>query len=205
MRNLEDCRAEVFLRSEKRIKERKRKRNRALAWCIPLCLLLVAGGIYIRPLFEPVDDCAQAGGTNRIPDGGVVVGGYDYTLLSKNMKYTSVEITDRTGDTEVVREVTDEVLVGSLCSFMMTNGNLLATAESAADGKETNTIKDEVAEKDSFEGKTAEYEFVFRSETGETSTFRLYETTLYHVENSRVVILSKAQVTELLSQLVVEE
>jgi len=205
MRNLEDCRAEVFRRSEKRIKERKRKRNRAFAWCIPLCLLLVAGGIYIRPLFEPVDECAQAGGTNRIPDGGVVVGGYDYTLLSKNMKYTSVEITDRTGDTEVVREVTDEVLVGSLCSFMMTNGNLLATAESMTDGKETNTIKDEVAAKDNFEGKTAEYEFVFRSETGETSTFRLYETTLYHVENSRVVILSKAQVTDLLSQLAAEE
>ena len=205
MRNLEDCKAEVFRRSKERIKERKRKRNLVLACCIPMCLLLVAGGIYIRPLFEPVDDCAKAGGTNRIPDGGVVVGGYDYTLLSKNMKYTSVEITDRTGDTEVVREVTDEVLVGSLCSFMMTNGNLLATAESATDGKETNTIKDEVAVKDSFEGKTAEYEFVFRSETGETSTLRLYETTLYHVENSRVVILSKAQVTDLLSQLAAEE
>lgn len=205
MRNLEDCRAEVFRRSEKRIKERKRKRNCALAWCIPLCLLLVAGGIYIRPLFEPVDECAKAGGTNRILDGGVGVGGYDYTLLSKNMKYTSVEITDRTGDTEVVREVTDEVLVGSLCSFMMTNRNLLATAESTTDGKETNTIKDEVATKDNFEGKTAEYEFVFQSETGETSTFRLYESTLYHVENNRVVILSKAQVIDLLSQLAAEE
>lgn len=205
MRNLEDCRAEVFRRSKERIKERKRKRNLVLACCIPMCLFLIAGGFYIRPLLEPMDECAQAGGTNRIPDGGVVVGGYDYTLLSKNMKYTSVEITDRTGDTEVVRKVTDEVLVGSLCSFMMTNGNLLATAESATDGKETNTIKDEVAAKDNFEGKTAEYEFVFRSETGETSTFRLYETTLYHVENNSVVILSGAQVTDLLSQLAVEE
>lgn len=205
MRNLEDCRAEVFRRSEKRIKERKRKRNRVLAWCIPLCLLLVAGGIYIRPFFEPVNECAKAGGTNRIPDGGVVVGGYDYTLLSKNMKYTSVEITDRTGDAAVVREITDEVLVGNLCSFMMMNRNPLATAESTTDGKETNTIKDEVAAKDNFEGKTAEYEFVFRSETGETSTFRLYETTLYHAENNSVVILSKAQVTDLLSLLAVEE
>lgn len=205
MRNLEDCRAEVFRRSEKRIKERKRKRNLVLACCIPMCLFLIAGGFYIRPLLEPMDEMAKSGGTNRIPDGGVVVGGFDYTLLSKNMKYTSVEITDRTGDTEVLRKVTDEVLVGSLCSFMMTNGNLLATAESTTDGKETNTIKDEVATKDNFEGKTAEYEFVFQSETGETSTFRLYETTLYHVENSRVVILSKAQVTDLLSQLAVEE
>jgi hypothetical protein len=121
------------------------------------------------------------------------------------MKYTSVEITDRTGDAAVVREITDEVLIGSLCSFMMTNRNLLATAESTTNGKETNTIKDEVAVKDSIEGKTAEYEFVFRSAEGETSTFRLYETTLYHAENNRVVILSKAQVTDLLSQLAVEE
>lgn len=205
MRNLEDCRAEVFRRSKERIKERKRKRNLVLACCIPMCLFLIAGGFYIRPLLEPMDEMAKSGGTNRIPDGGVVVGGFDYTLLSKNMKYTSVEITDRTGDTEVVREVTDEVLVGSLCSFMMTNRNLLATAESTTDGKETNTIKDEVAVKDNFEGKTAEYEFVFRSETGETSTFRLYESTLYHVENNSVVILSKAQVTDLLSQLAAEE
>ena len=203
MRNLEDCRAEVFRRSKERIKERKRKRNLVLACCIPMCLFLIAGGFYIRPLLEPMDECAQAGGTNRIPDGGVVVGGYDYTLLSKNMKYTSVEITDRTGVTEVSRKITDEMTVESLCGFMRTYFDTPTGKESTLDGKDS--INDELELKYRSEEKKADYELVFRSAEGETSTFRLYETTLYHVENNSVVILSGAQVTDLLSQLAVEE
>lgn len=39
MRDLSDYRAEIFRRSEEKIKERKRARNRALAFCIPLCLV----------------------------------------------------------------------------------------------------------------------------------------------------------------------
>jgi hypothetical protein len=40
MRELDECRAEVFRRSENRRKERKKRRNRVIAWCIPLCLLI---------------------------------------------------------------------------------------------------------------------------------------------------------------------
>ena len=81
MRNLEDCKTEVFRRSEERIKERKKKRNRVLACCIPLCLLLVAGGLYIRPLLEPVDEIGglYSGGT-VISDR--ILGGLDIELYS---------------------------------------------------------------------------------------------------------------------------
>lgn len=201
MRNLEDCKAEVFRRSKERIKERKRKRSLVLACCIPVCLFLVAGGFYIRPLFEPVDECSKTGGTNEIPDREV--GGFDYTLLSKNIKYTSVEITDRTGDTEVVRNVTDEVLVGNLCSFMM-NMDMSELADGMADGKESDTIKDEIAVRDDLEEK-ADYEFVFRSATGETGTFRLYENKLYNKGNNSIVILSEAQQAALRAQLALGE
>lgn len=38
MRTLEQCKAEVFCRSKKRIEKRRKIRNRVLALCIPLCL-----------------------------------------------------------------------------------------------------------------------------------------------------------------------
>lgn len=39
MRNLEECTAEVFRRGGQRIKERRKKRRRVLALCIPICLI----------------------------------------------------------------------------------------------------------------------------------------------------------------------
>ena len=42
MRNLEECQAEVFRRSEKRIKARRRRTVRTLAICIPLVLCLAS-------------------------------------------------------------------------------------------------------------------------------------------------------------------
>ncbi|MCI8331440.1 MAG: hypothetical protein HFE78_01235 [Clostridiales bacterium] len=41
MRNLEECKAEVFRRSEKRIKERKKKRKQILTGLVPFCFCLV--------------------------------------------------------------------------------------------------------------------------------------------------------------------
>ena len=45
MRDLQEFQAEVFRRSEKRIKERKKRRTHALMLCIPLvlCLTTVSG------------------------------------------------------------------------------------------------------------------------------------------------------------------
>ena len=42
MRDLSDYKAEIFRRSDERIKERKKTRNRVLAFCVPLCLVFVA-------------------------------------------------------------------------------------------------------------------------------------------------------------------
>ena len=53
MREINECTAEVFRRSEKRIKERKRNRNRLLAFCIPLCLIVTVWSIMIPPAMMP--------------------------------------------------------------------------------------------------------------------------------------------------------
>ncbi len=49
MRELNECQAEVFRRSEKRIKERKQRRNHILMACIPLALCLTIFGAFLFP------------------------------------------------------------------------------------------------------------------------------------------------------------
>ncbi len=43
MRSLDECKAEIFRRSERKIKQRKKTRSRILAACIPLCLCIGIG------------------------------------------------------------------------------------------------------------------------------------------------------------------
>ena len=70
MRNFEERKAEVFRRSENRIKERKRNRNRILAMCIPLCLILTVFSFTMLPGLLPVgSDNAENEQIGNISDG----------------------------------------------------------------------------------------------------------------------------------------
>ncbi len=226
MRHLEDCKAEVFRRSEERIKERKRTRNRMMACCIPLCLLLVAGGVYIRPLLEPVDDFLSFGEKGAIPEreqNGV----RDYVLLddmvtvdttigSVSTDFVSVELTDRTGTSEVFRNITDETTVGAFCDFLTMYFDMPSAKESVSvEGFDTasttidvntagqgwDTIIDELKSKYDLEEKPADYILVFRRTTGEDFVFRLHGSYLYNEKNGCVVKLDDKQLTELKKQL----
>lgn len=47
MRNLNECQAEVFRRSEKRIKARKKRRNHVLMTCVPLALCVSVLAVFV--------------------------------------------------------------------------------------------------------------------------------------------------------------
>ena len=55
MRNFEERKAEVFRRSEKKIKERKQRRNHILMACIPLVLCITLLGAFLFPGATPED------------------------------------------------------------------------------------------------------------------------------------------------------
>ena len=65
MKGLNEYKAEIFRRSESRIKERRRNRNRVLALCIPLCLILVLIPAAVLPAFTP--DSSPDGFTSMTP------------------------------------------------------------------------------------------------------------------------------------------
>lgn len=101
MRNLNECQAEVFRRSEKRIKERKQRRKHILMACIPLVLCITMFSAFILPAMMPAgssdkfapessnEQLSGAMGTDGVADlfaGSVEVSGNGISHL-----YTSVE------------------------------------------------------------------------------------------------------------------
>lgn len=97
MRELHECQAEVFRRSEKRIKERKQRRNHMLMACIPLVLCLTIFGAF---LFPQLDDFKQApessndqhaGALGTEADGGLFAGSVEVSGNGVSSYYTSVE------------------------------------------------------------------------------------------------------------------
>ena len=71
MRNLNECQAEVFRRSEKRIKERRQRRNHILMACIPPVLCIVILGAFLFP--NVTTDGAIEPGDMRPPADGMEI------------------------------------------------------------------------------------------------------------------------------------
>lgn len=53
MRNLDECKAEIFRLGDKKIKQRKKRRMRTLSVCVPLCLCLVVWSVTLLPAMLP--------------------------------------------------------------------------------------------------------------------------------------------------------
>lgn len=65
MRDINECRAEVFCRAENKIKNLKRRRRRVVAVCIPLCLIVGVLSVLAFPRMLPTDN----GGVVTTEDG----------------------------------------------------------------------------------------------------------------------------------------
>lgn len=112
MRELNECTAEVFRRSEMRIKERRKKNKRILAFCIPLCFVTV---LWAALSFYPVgiaSDSFDATANDQAMvdqdiDNTVVV---EYRFSELSIKKSPEEIEKITDAEEVAKifEIIDE-------------------------------------------------------------------------------------------------
>ena len=105
MRELYECRAEVFRRSENRIKERRKKRSRMLAVCIPLVFCIAAYSVFILPAMLP------ASKTENFADNNAVSGKYGSIFACS---YTEVVIS--CADDSDSRRITDAAEVARILS-----------------------------------------------------------------------------------------
>lgn len=97
MRNLNECQAEVFRRSEKRIKERKQRRNHILMACIPLVLCITIFGAFVFPGMDSRNRAPESsdelyfGAMGTDAAAGLFVGSVEVSGNGISHYYTSVE------------------------------------------------------------------------------------------------------------------
>lgn len=80
MRDLQECQAEVFRRSEKRINEIKQRRKHALVACVPLALCLAVISVFAFPEMKPTDIHGEGVTTNPAYEMFATTAGNDVTL-----------------------------------------------------------------------------------------------------------------------------
>jgi len=101
MRELNECTAEVFRRSQKRIKERRRNRIRILAFCIPCCLVLSVWGVFGISHAETEDSCDAADREQiKFDNTGEMV---EYLYFSLEIKKSNTVIESVTDAAETAR------------------------------------------------------------------------------------------------------
>ena len=98
MREINEITAEVFRRSDKRIKERKRNRNRIIMCCIPFLICITVFSVAILPAmmptkdFDPPQNEGALGGDGAINDAGnndgAQIPDISYNFVFNNMEYT---------------------------------------------------------------------------------------------------------------------
>ncbi len=173
---------------EKGIKQRKRKRNRVIACCIPLCLCLLVLSV-VNPYLPSNSGTAPEGNMNHTPETAPATGSHDL----------SVEVSiDRTGLNSSVKEQDAEkvnvlyILLSETLVEMPTQNESLSGYGNMSNGSVSNNELSESTR------ETACYTFVFSGSDGE-EVFRLNGNVLSKDNSSKKIILSDADCTALVT------
>lgn len=196
MKNFEQTRAEIFRRSEERIKERKRNRRRALALCIPLCLaVLVCSALFLPALFPPQNDTAQNG-----TDG---ITGMPQEELSPSLpdaEHPFVAFTVRQAESDVVCAETEnseavDAAFGQICAALLPRESYadLVGAFSA----DSPAMRDGEILPPSPSAAAQTYLITLKTASGASRTFALCENTLSDTAHAAKAQLSEAQTAAL--------
>ena len=97
MRNLTECQAEVFRRSEKRIKARKQRRKHIVTACVPLvlCITLVAAALWPEEKTQrPGANESITGGVQEQIEEGLICSIAKITVTGTNVSETLTETAD---------------------------------------------------------------------------------------------------------------
>ena len=209
MRELDECTAEVFRRGAERIKARKRKRNRVLAVCIPVCLIAAAWSAINLP------GMTLAEGTGQDRFTGESAGNAPESVTCP---YTAAEVQTAGGIVpEHYEEVTDRLAVAELYGAVNSlfadaagndrdaSGNLPASEDSSAE-----IFPQENPPADASNGEQAQLEsagtwkgctITFTAGDGSRAVYCLSGNTLVNAETKEAIILSDSQTAGLMDVL----
>ncbi len=188
MRNLNECQAEVFRRSEKRIKEKRQRRNRALALGVPLMLCVAAFSV-VR---------MQPGKAAAPEDNGRPEYYTEEQVQHSVSCQTAIITVTGHGFSRTYTEASKiQPIFGLLYSYGTVNPESMLTAdEDTLRGDATaGTQTDDGSEK--IESATTGYTITLVMEEGGKTEYYLTGNTLRDVSADEVYLLTKEQADEL--------
>ena len=191
MRNFEERKAEVFHRSENRIKEKKRNRNRILVFCVPLFFVITLWSVMILPAMLPASK-----GDDRVEENENVVssaGDVGADLLC-------VEIVNCTNDKSVRNEDVNKVIELHALLQSAFNSSETVDEETVDDFEEESVSMDET--KDSCQSETThssfDYKIIFTDANGAQMVYFLSDEKLLNEATKKETVLTKEQYSNLL-------
>lgn len=186
MREINECTAEVFRRSEKRIQRRKRNRNHILTLCFSFCLIVTAWTVVLPAMMSNLIKKSETA-PEMVGDGSE---SFDCT-------YTAVEIQNDDLLPEHCEKVTDEAAVAKIFSAIDSLFEEVGRTDQNG-GAETNEGDGNLAQP----GSTSpwkSYTITFTTEDGSQTVYNLSGNSLLNVDTNETVVLSDNQVAELMT------
>ena len=195
MRSFEERKAEVFRRSENRIKERKRNRNRILAMCIPICLVITVWSIMILPAMMPANKSNNSAG-----EGMDIMGGVDGTEAA----FVRVEVmsTGTATQSAILKDDADKVaqIYHTVQSSFVNSGG--DNKESVKDMEDDGLMEDN---KDFLKSGTtnlsSEFRIIFTTENGSQTIYSLSGYKLINETMKQETLLTADQRSNILDTL----
>lgn len=188
MRNLDECKAEIFRRSNEKIKERKRIRNRVLTWCIPAVLCIAVWSVTILPtMITPRKDTA--------PETTDVLTEDKHTMDNAVYPYVEVEIRDISEGAAYYRRITDSMEATQVFNRIQN----FYGADNVAPEVNENVVQDNVPDEQDMQASSKQngYTVIFSTAEGESITYILVGNELRNTATGQRLILTDAQALEL--------
>ena len=189
MRNFEERKAEVFRRSEKKIKERKARRNHILMACIPLVLCITLLGAFLFPGATPEDP-----GFNGSAGGGLTEEKFE------SLSCPIAKITVTGGNfSQTYKEVEDLLLISDqLYSYGSRGSETNGTTDDgiASEGEDRKENADDVSGSVADSANIA-YTITLITHEGVKTEYQLVGKTLKNLTTKQTYNLSQTQVNEL--------
>lgn len=189
MKELESYKAEIFRRSEEKIKKRRQNRKRLFLCCIPLCLCAVIGTVI---LLQSGDNAETEMATqDLLPESAV-----ENVMASTTERFVSVEVRDGTG---TILLVEDQAKVGKLYQAITDRYAAADTNATENKIKEYSFAEDRTGAMGMFVESVPGYKIQFTTDSGETRCFTLWLDgwLLEDGDLDKSVFLSPEQVAEL--------
>lgn len=188
MRNFEERKAEVFRRSENRIKERKRNSNRILALCIPLCLVSTIWSVAVLPSMLLTKD---TGAEQEMEFNG---SGNDADGAEGKLVYLSVEV--KGNDSEFYSEITHASGVTDVYENVFLAFETQDTGNNMFGVIQEGTSDDESKESASNSKDSHSYTITLNAADGSNRIYLLDNNILKDVTFNRTTILTDEQLAK---------